>query len=210
MPTPRKTQKAPAKKTSPRTRRAAEQAPARPAGIAAKRAQTRGEDGPVIDPYAPTSWGSEDSSGSLVDLDLPSGQRCLAQRPGPEGLMTAGLLDDLDMLSTVLPKVMGGRSSAKKFDAGELLRNPEMVKQAVALMNRVVVHVVVKPEITPEPADPQDKERGKIYPSSVSMDDKSFIFNWAVGGTRDLQRFRDELEGSVADVESGEGMEDQA
>lgn len=212
MPTQRKTteKKTPAKR-APARRRTTTEVPSQPLStIAAKRAQTRGEDGPRVDPYAPTAWGAEDSAGALVDLDLPSGQRCLVQRPGPQGLMAAGLLNDLDMLSTVLPKVMGGKGKKDDFDAAELMRNPAMIAQAMKLVDRVIVHVVQKPVLTPEPDDPADKERGKIYPSSISMEDKTFIFNWAVGGTRDLKRFRQQYEASVADVDTGEDVEDPA
>lgn len=203
MPTPRKT---PAKKSVPR-----KQTPAKPplTGIAAKRAQIKGEDGQVQhDPYAPTAWGSDESNGALVDLQVPSGQMILAQRPGPEGLMAAGMLDDLDMLGTILPKVMGGKSRAKNFNSAELLKSPEMLRQAMRLMDRVLCYVVVKPEITPEPDDPRKKERGKIYPSTVSLEDKTFIFNWAAGGTQNLAQFRQQYEESVAGVESVEDMED--
>jgi hypothetical protein len=217
MPTPRKTttaaKKAPAKKAAPsrsRTRRTETPQPAGPVGIAAKRAQVRGEDGPQVDPYAATVWGADGSIGALEDLTLPSGQRCLAQRPGPEGLMAAGMLDDLDMLSTVLPQIAGKGKAAKKFNPAELMKNPAMFGQAMQLINRVTVHVVVKPELTPEPTDPRDKEVGKIYPSSVSLEDKMFLFNWAAGGTRDLATFRERLEASVADLDAGEDVEDQA
>lgn len=209
MPSPRKTTtaKAPTKRAP---RKATTAVPPRPSndgpnvsGIAAKRAQVRGEDGPGIDPYAPFVWGSEDNSGALQDLDLPSGQRVLVQRPGPAGLMQAGMLDDLDMLSTILPKIMGGKGKAKKdVDPSIIMQNPAMLTQAMKLMDRVLIHVVIKPELTPEPDDPADKERGKIYPSTVSIQDKTFIFNWAVGGTRDLERFREQYEESVASVES--------
>lgn len=211
MPTPRKTtarKAAPKKATTPRAPRPSTPGP-NVSGIAAKRAQIKGEDGTHVDPYAPTVWGSEDSSGSLVDLTVPSGQTVLAQRAGPEGLMTAGLLDDLDVLATVLPKVMGGKTKVKDFDATQVLKNPAMMKQAVSLLDRVTCYVVVKPEITPEPEDPRLKERGKIYPSSISLEDKSFLFNWAVGGTRDLSRFREQYAESVAGVESVEDVEDE-
>jgi hypothetical protein len=212
MPTPRKTttaKKAPAKRAP---RKAAEPTTPAPSSIAAKRAQMRGEDGVRVDPYAPTIWGSEDNSGALQDLVLPSGQTVLVQRPGPQGLMQAGMLDDLDMLSTILPKIMGGKGAkgkSKELDPTIIMKNPQMLAQAMKLMDRVLVHVVIKPELTPEPDDPTDKERGKIYPSSVSMQDKTFIFNWAVGGTRDLERFREQYEESVAGVESRADLERQ-
>lgn len=208
MPTPRKTP-APKTPTKRAPRRATPDAyvnatdERKLSGIAAKRAQLRGEDGPQVDPYAPTVWGTQEASGSLVDLVLPSGQVCLAQRPGPEGLMAAGLLNDLDMIATVLPKVSGGKGET--FDASQLMKNRVMMKQAMDLMNRVTVHVVIKPELHDEPDNPADREPGKIYPSSVSMEDKSFLFNWAVGGTRDLAKFRREFTESVASVDAGEG-----
>lgn len=206
MPTPRK-----AKDATPPHKRTPRKAAATPVtgltGIAAKRAQLRGEDSTKVDPYAPTVWGADDAQGTLVDLELPSGQVVLAQRPGPEGLMAAGLLDDLDMLATILPKVMGGASAAKKFDATSVMKNPKMMGEAIKLMNRVVVHVVIKPELTPEPDDPTQKVKGNIYPSSVGQDDKMFIFNWATGGTRDLATFRSQLTESVASVDAGSDVE---
>jgi len=177
-------------------------------GIAAQRAQVLGEDRAGNDPYAPTVWGSAESLGTLQDLVLPSGQRCLAQRPGPEGLMAAGLLDDLDMLAGALPKASGaGKPSTPKFDPEVVMADPAMMRQAMALINRVTVFVVVKPEITIEPEDPRDKELGKIYPSSISLEDRMFLFNWVVGGTSNLEQFRQQLDESVASVESGEDVE---
>lgn len=240
MPTPRKTT---AKKATPaeevkkkkpaavkpaarkagttRAKKATQPVPPRPSNdgpkvspIAAKRARARGSDDPGLDPYAPTVWGAEDNSGSLVDLVLPSGQTILAQRPGPQGLMAAGMLDDLDTLSSILPKIMGGVTAKgqapKEFDASVIMKNPAMLSQAMKLMDRVLVHVVIKPELTPEPDSPTDRERGKIYPSSVGQEDKAFIFNWAVGGTQDLSRFRSEYEESVAGLEPGADVVDQA
>lgn len=206
MPTPRKsnptpngpTKKAPAKRT---------RAPkAENAGIATKRAQMRGEDTTTLDPYAPTVWGSENAQGALTDLVLPSGQMVLAQRPGPEGVMAAGLLDDLDVLSGILPS--NGQKPTRNFDAKAVAKDPKMLVQGMKLVDRIVVHVVIKPELTPEPADPQDREVGKIYPSSVGLEDKMFIFNWAVGGTRDLATFRQQFSESVADVAPGEDVVD--
>lgn len=177
--------------------------------IAAKRAKARGADMPGSDPYAPTVWGSEDNSGALVDLQLPSGQVVLAQRPGPQGLMAAGMLDDLDVLSTILPKIMGGKKD-QQFDPSVIVKNPAMLREAMKLMDRVLVHVVQKPVLTPEPDDPRDKERGKIYPSSVGQQDKAFIFNWAVGGTQDLARFQSEYAESVAGVDTGADVDGAA
>lgn len=203
-PTTRKTapRNGPAKKAAPKRVR---KDPAEKAaeGIAAKRAATKGED--KLDPYAPTAWGADEGIGTLVDLELPSGQLVLAQRPGPEGLMAAGMLDDLDMLAGMLPA--NGKPAIKKLDLKQLSTNAKGLQQAMALLNRVTVHVVIKPELTPEPENPADKVRGNIYPSSVGMEDKVFLFNWACGGTRDLSRFREQFTQSVENVATGPDVE---
>ena len=203
MPTSRKTTNptptGPVKKAAaPRKRRTTTAEPKAAQGIAAKRAQVLGEDRNEVDPYAPTAWGADDTRGRLIDLELPSGQLCLAQKPGPEDLMAAGLLDDFDTLATALPK-KGGRPTA----AGtQLMKNPAMMQKAMALMDRVVLHVVIKPELTPEPEKPADRVVGNIYPSSISLEDKTFIMQWALGGTRDLERFRGEREALMAGVDA--------
>jgi len=39
-----------------------------------------------------------------------------------------------------------------------------------------------------------------LYADQVDMDDKLFIFQWALGGTRDLERFREQQQKSVGDL----------
>lgn len=194
------TPKAPAKKRAPRK---ATTTPPPVTGIAAKRAQMRGEDGTAHDPYAPTVWGEQAAAGQLEDLELPSGQLCLVQRPSPESLMTAGLLDDLDMVAAALPQMNGGKGKGLPPQAEN---NPTLLKQTITLVDRIAVHIVVKPEITPDPANPADKEIGKIYPSSIALEDRMFLLNYAVGGSRDIARFREELAERVASVDAGEDV----
>lgn len=55
---------------------------------------------------------------------------------------------------------------------------------------------------------PQDeRDEDVIYTDDVDLDDKSFIFNYVVGGSKDLERFRDELGDAVATVQSGKDVE---
>lgn len=47
-----------------------------------------------------------------------------------------------------------------------------------------------------------------IYADEVELDDKFFVFNYAVGGTRDLERFRSEQSARLGDVPDGAGDAD--
>lgn len=51
-----------------------------------------------------------------------------------------------------------------------------------------------------------DRDPEYLYTDKVSMEDKSYIFNVAVGGSRDLQQFREEFGDAVATVQPGEDV----
>lgn len=51
------------------------------------------------------------------------------------------------------------------------------------------------------------REEGVLYADQVILDDKMFIFNWCVGGTRDLEKFRSEHEAVVESLSDGEDVQ---
>lgn len=52
-----------------------------------------------------------------------------------------------------------------------------------------------------------ERDEDVLYTDDIDQDDKVFIFNFVVGGTRDLERFRAEYGDALATVQSGENME---
>lgn len=52
-----------------------------------------------------------------------------------------------------------------------------------------------------EPRDPE-----VLYADVVDMTDKQFIFQWAIGGVSDVDRFREELRASVDALQAEQGM----
>jgi hypothetical protein len=54
------------------------------------------------------------------------------------------------------------------------------------------------------PAEDRDEE--VVYTDDVDMDDKTFIFNYVVGGTRDLESFREEYGDALATVQPREDV----
>lgn len=152
------------------------------------------------------------------DLELPSGAVCLAIRPGAQGLIKAGLLDSLDQLTGLVqgelidihdPKRLQQAVKGMTIDSKRLAEGLDMV-------DRCIAHVVQEPKVwldepefdkTGKPAvdgsgHPVYKPRqpGKIYADMVDLEDKMFIFNWAMGGTADLKSFRDQLSTAMGDV----------
>lgn len=152
--------------------------------------------------YAVSTWGS---TSKYEDLTFPSGQVALVRRPGLEGLMKAGILHNLDTLTPIIDKHKSKASGKKavEVDVTELLKkDPKVLEDMIHLVDRILCHCVVKPEIEMTPNDSTRREQGVVYADMVELDDKFFLFNYAVGGTRDLERFRLESEKSVGSVRS--------
>jgi hypothetical protein len=151
--------------------------------------------------YAPTAWGSQ---GGRHELELPSGQVILCKRPGPQGLMEAGLLEALDTLTAIvdgelIPKAEG-QAPEIKLDPAKLMADPAKLEQMLHMMNRIVCHVVIEPQVKMTPNDITNREHGVVYTDQIDMDDKSFILQFAMGGTRDLETFRQESQAALGSM----------
>lgn len=169
-----------------------------------------------VDPtakYAANTWLSG-GVGGLEDLTVPSGQLCLVRRPGVEGLMKAGVLHNVDSLSQIvnekhLNRVKGkGKDSAPDINMSSLMADPEALDQVTHVIDRVLCYVVVQPEIHMTPNDVTRRVLGVVYADMVDLVDKLHIFNFVVGGTRDIERFRGGLDELVGSLEAGEDVQD--
>lgn len=148
------------------------------------------------DKYLATTWGGEGE-----DLTMPSGQLALVRRPGAQNLVAAGIIHSMDSLTAIaeglIEKAEGGK---QKVDAAAVMKNPEKIVEMLHVIDKVVCHVVIKPTVTMTPNDRTARKEGVIYADMIDLEDKMFIFNYAVGGTRDVERFRLESSELVGDV----------
>lgn len=165
------------------------------------------------DKYKATAWGGE----LTVDLEVPSGQLCLARRPGLNGLLKAGVLHDIDPLLPLIDEHVArveGKIDPERREAElnkellDIFRNPAQFATIQHMLDRVVCYVVLKPQILHTPDDPTQRQSDKIYADMVELEDKIFILDWALGGASDVISFREKLKagvGNLADVQSDEG-----
>lgn len=155
----------------------------------------------------------------LMDLEVPSGALCQVRRPGPMGLIKAGLLDNLDILGSIVQTEhvdrVEGRQSEEDDEtkqlrqAQELMADKEKLLHATALIEGVVAHCVVQPELVPTPADPNEpRDPDRVYVDSVDFEDQVFIFQFVVGGTADLASFRQEFGKTLGGLGSEQAVPD--
>lgn len=153
------------------------------------------------DRYAVTTWGQ---NGGAVDLTVPSGQLCLAIKPGLEGLLKSGVLHGIDPLVALVEEHqsrMQGRESDQAFGL-EVMNDPEKLDQILHMVDKVMCHVVLKPKISLTPDDPTRRVPGNLYADNVDLEDKIYIMSWALGMAGDLDNFRSQLSEDVGDVDS--------
>lgn len=139
------------------------------------------------------------------ELDLPSGNTALVRRPGMQAFITEGLIPNsliAPMMATLEERDPSKQNENLKSIADELLTNAEGINDMLSLVDAVTVACVVKPEILAAPADEDERNEDLLYVDEVDLDDKMFVFNFASGGTRDIERFRAGSSTAVADLEN--------
>jgi hypothetical protein len=137
-------------------------------------------------------------------------------------MMSDGTLHKTDMLTQlvdqqhVAKKAKGGKNAARAAEANtgkmikEALQDPEKMKELMATVDSIVMATVVKPELHEVPEDDSERVAGNVYIDSVDMNDKTFILQYAFGGTRAAARFLEQLNKSVDGLADVESMEDSA
>jgi hypothetical protein len=165
------------------------------------------------------------------EIDLPSGNVALVKRPGMEAFLTEGLFPN--SLMPIIQKAVNTGRGLPPAKIKELTDDPKMVGDMFDAMDRVVARIVLEPKVVWHKEFPlgddgqpnldlppvviEDEDRAEwlskhkmdpdtIWTDEVFFEDKSFLFNYAVGGTRDLERFRGEAESSLASLQSVEAV----
>lgn len=158
-----------------------------------------------------------------LELELPSENTALVRRPGPEALLRKGVLPDA-MRPMITDMIKSGQGMRRE-DVDKMAADPEMIIGMMDTMDRVLCLTVIQPHViyprgvkTPSldndgfpvyamgsddemvTIPPEDRHPERLYADDVDFEDKQFIFQFVVGGTKDIARFREQSGVSVGDV----------
>lgn len=159
---------------------------------------------------SPTQASSWKGKGGLP-LDLPSGNVALVRTPGMQHFIRVGTIPN--SLRGLIQQGMSGKTD---FDLSKLVQTEEDFTEMMDTFDKVLLEVVVEPKVHSQYDDEgeliayADRDPDLVYVDEVVMEDKVFVFQFAVGGVRDLESFRQEQAKMLESVQSGEGMEVQA
>lgn len=184
-------------------------------------------------------WKKKRQAGQ-VEIDLPSGNQCLAQFLQPEAFISGGFIPDklTDMVTKAINTKKGLPPSALK----EMTKDPKQISDAMYMMDKVLCYVVVQPTVLMpptcgmEPASkrgsgvkcgkyfdvPEHRDTANVdyhtyledardpdvlYADEVDLEDKVFVFQWAVGGVADVESFREGYQATLESVSAGKAVE---
>jgi hypothetical protein len=80
----------------------------------------------------------------------------------------------------------------------------DMVNDMFEMVERVVMECVVEPKVHPLPED-DVRDNDLLYIDELDAMDKMFIFQWAVGGTSNLEQFLEEAGADMASLAEMQG-----
>lgn len=163
-----------------------------------------------------------------TELELPSENVALVRQISPTAFLQSGFLPD--PLTSIVRQAINTKQGLKPQQVKNIADDPEQIGAALETFDRVLTYVVIEPQIFMPPAcDVEVKgetcglyvnadvhkdthKAGKhqfhegqrdpevLYADQVDMEDKMFVFQWALGGTRDIAKFREQQQQPVADV----------
>lgn len=171
-----------------------------------------------------------------LELTLPSGNVCLVRRLRPEAFLESGLIPDTlsDIISKAIKSKKGLPPKAMEEmtkDPTALKKGLLMMDQVLCyvvmepdVQMPPTCGVLIEDKPCGEYVDTVDnrhtdptnehhhvfmedaRDDDTLYADDVDITDKSFIFQFALGGTADLERFRQELNSGVESVSDGEAV----
>jgi hypothetical protein len=155
------------------------------------------------------------SARTAVELPLPSGNVCMAINKGMKVFLENGTVPNslMEMVQSAIDSAEKKPSSQQIKDQAE---DPNTLAAMITMMDKVVIDCVVEPVIMPIPTkedgswDEAAKDPDLLYVDDIELQDKMFIFQWTVGGTDDVAKFRAEFSTVMEDIPDGGEVEDSS
>lgn len=179
-----------------------------------------------------SDWKKNSKTGKTNDLELPSGNVAKVKNVQITELLEKGVLPDSleQLIAKKISAADGTKTEIKAPDAAETekaLANPKELAKLMLAVDRITAMAVVEPQVllgkvnvndglTDAKGEPltekwedipdEDRDEDALYADEVDLEDKMFIFQYTVGGTKDVESFREQFGAGLGDMGNGEGL----
>ena len=150
-------------------------------------------------------------------LELPSGLFVKVKNPGGLTAFIANGTIPNSLLQVVQSALNEGSKEDAVKQAATLAKDVESMNDMMRLLDIVAVNVIKEPAVQLAPTPDDVKRHNLLFPENQVEDpddlrdedkylytdeiedlDKQFLFQWVTGGTKDLEKFRQQQESNVA------------
>jgi hypothetical protein len=145
---------------------------------------------------------------ATMELELPSGEVCMVKRPGLPQLIAENVLPD--MLTPIANKAiekgqsgMGVSEAESQEMMANLMKQENGLESMLDSFSRITAHCVIEPTVVFhkrkvddakwEAIPENERDEDILYTDDVDLEDQMFIFQFVVGGSKDLTEFRRKL-----------------
>lgn len=157
-------------------------------------------------PTPASQWKKASQSGA--PLRVPSGNTALVRSVGMQFFLAKGIIPN-----SLMPMVMDALNKGKPPQLkSDVLNDQEKLKDILKMVDEICIYCVIEPALTPSwdsdgtEISPADRDADVLYVDEVDLDDKMFIFQYVVGGTKDIETFRKQLESGVESLQPREDV----
>jgi len=174
-------------------------------------------------------WASNAPSTMGELRTLPSGQTCRARRVQIEDLVSLGILEQADSLTSLVDtkhvrKVRGGKGPDRdEINLESVLKDSKALHTMIGLADKAMPVVVLDPPVALhyrtnddgstamlgeiERRRMREERPGLVFTDQIDLFDKMELLNWAMGSMGGLESFRDEQPRNAVDtVDDGAGV----
>lgn len=146
-------------------------------------------------PTPASTWKKKTVGGTLISV--PSGNTALVRAPGMQVFLEQGVIPNA--LMPIIKEAMQKGAAPNESDMGDMIADPDKLRDLVELANAVTVFCCIDPKVSHPPTDEAGvvipmgdprRDEETLYIDEVDFNDKMYIFNFAVGGPADLDKFR--------------------
>lgn len=150
-------------------------------------------------------WKKAESSDFSVDLKVPSGNTARCRRPGLQTFIKIGIIPN-SLLAIVTKNIDAAKKGSDPEDSVDglvtgMMEDPAQLAQMLQLVDDITIFCVIEPQVQKVPDDPMQRTDDALYVDQIDLNDKMFIFQWAVGGTSNLDEFLGESQQALGNLQ---------
>jgi len=138
-------------------------------------------------------------------IELPSGKFMLVKNTSLASFVLTGQIPN-SLMSVIQGSVNSKKSKSGEAIMAEITDDPKAIIDLFSMVDKYVTLVAIEPEVHMPPEDPTDRDDDLLYTDEIDQADKMYLFQRAVGGTTDLERFRGELAAGMDLVQQREDV----